>query len=70
MEVVIPVQSQIMAIADIYDALTASDRPYKPKLSLDRTLSILHQEAGAGKIDRDLLALFEQRQVYRVLTEI
>jgi HD-GYP domain-containing protein (c-di-GMP phosphodiesterase class II) len=65
----IPVQSQIMAIADIYDALTASDRPYKPKLSLDRTLSILHQEAGAGKIDQDLLALFEQRQVYRVLTE-
>jgi HD-GYP domain-containing protein (c-di-GMP phosphodiesterase class II) len=66
----IPVQSQIMAIADIYDALTASDRPYKPKLSLDRTLAILHQEAGAGKLDRDLLALFEQRQVYRGLTEI
>jgi HD-GYP domain-containing protein (c-di-GMP phosphodiesterase class II) len=66
----IPVQSQIMAIADIYDALTASDRPYKPKLSLDRTLAILQQEAGAGKIDRDLLALFEQRQVYRILTEI
>jgi HD-GYP domain-containing protein (c-di-GMP phosphodiesterase class II) len=65
----IPVQSQIMAIADIYDALTASDRPYKPKLSLDRTLAILHQEAAGGKINYDLLALFEQRQVYRVLTQ-
>jgi len=63
----IPVQSQIMTIADIYDALTASDRPYKPRLSLDRTLAILHQEAATGKIDSDLLALFEQRQIYAVL---
>ena len=64
----IPIQAQIMAIADIYDALTASDRPYKPKLSLDRSLSILQQEATAGKLNRDLLALFEQRQVYSVLS--
>ncbi len=66
----IPIQSQIMAIADIYDALTASDRPYKPKLSLDRTLAILHQEAGAGKLNTNLLALFEQRQVYSVLSDL
>jgi HD-GYP domain-containing protein (c-di-GMP phosphodiesterase class II) len=63
----IPIQSQIMAIADIYDALTANDRPYKPKLPLDRTLSILDQEANAGKLNSSLLALFEQRQVYTVL---
>ena len=63
----IPIQSQIMTIADIYDALTASDRPYKPRLSLDRSLAILRQEASAGKIDSNLLALFEQRQVYTVL---
>ncbi len=60
----IPLQSQIMTIADIYDALAAGDRPYKPRLSIDRTLAILRQEAAAGKIDRDLLALFEQRQIY------
>ena len=65
----IPVQSQIMTIADIYDALTASDRPYKPRLSLDRSLSILRQEAAAGKLNHHLLELFEQRQVYSVLTE-
>jgi HD-GYP domain-containing protein (c-di-GMP phosphodiesterase class II) len=65
----IPIQSQIMTIADIYDALTASDRPYKPRLSLDRTLAILHQEAAVDKIDIDLLRLFEQRQVYTVLGE-
>jgi HD-GYP domain-containing protein (c-di-GMP phosphodiesterase class II) len=63
----IPIQSQIMAIADIYDALTAHDRPYKPRLSLDRTLQILRQDAAQGKLNADLLALFEQRQVYQVL---
>jgi HD-GYP domain-containing protein (c-di-GMP phosphodiesterase class II) len=66
----IPIQSQIMTISDIYDALTASDRPYKAKLSLDRSLAILRQEASAGKIDVDLLALFEQRQVYTVLVNV
>jgi HD-GYP domain-containing protein (c-di-GMP phosphodiesterase class II) len=65
----IPVQSQMMTIADIYDALTASDRPYKPRLSIDRTLAILHQEAAAGKLDSNLLDLFEQRQVYSVLSD-
>ncbi|WP_373538562.1 HD-GYP domain-containing protein [Chamaesiphon sp.] len=65
----IPIQSQMMTIADIYDALTASDRPYKPRLSLDRTLAILHQEAAGGKLDSNLLALFEQRQVYTVLSD-
>jgi HD-GYP domain-containing protein (c-di-GMP phosphodiesterase class II) len=66
----IPIQSQMMTIADIYDALTASDRPYKPRLSLDRSLAILHQEATDGKLDLNLLELFQQRQVYSVLNEI
>jgi HD-GYP domain-containing protein (c-di-GMP phosphodiesterase class II) len=63
----IPIQSQMMAIADIYDALTANDRPYKPKFSIDRSLSILRQEAESHKINADLLNLFEQQQVYRVV---
>jgi HD-GYP domain-containing protein (c-di-GMP phosphodiesterase class II) len=67
MAAAIPVQSQIMTIADIYDALTASDRPYKPRLPVDRSLAILYQEADLGKLDRHLLELFEQRQVYSVL---
>jgi HD-GYP domain-containing protein (c-di-GMP phosphodiesterase class II) len=66
----IPIQSQMMTIADIYDALTASDRPYKPRLSVERSLAILHQEANAGKLDRHLLELFEQRQVYAVLSDL
>jgi HD-GYP domain-containing protein (c-di-GMP phosphodiesterase class II) len=63
----IPIQSQMMAIADIYDALTANDRPYKPKFSIDRSLSILRQEAESHKINADLLDLFEQQQIYRVV---
>ena len=66
----IPIQSQMMTIADIYDALIASDRPYKPRLSLDRTLAILRQEAATGKIDRNLLELFEQRQVYSIVGDL
>jgi HD-GYP domain-containing protein (c-di-GMP phosphodiesterase class II) len=59
----------MMTISDIYDALTASDRPYKPRLLLDQSLAILHQEAKAGKLDLHLLELFEQRQAYSVLME-
>ncbi|MDK3155160.1 HD domain-containing phosphohydrolase [Kamptonema cortianum] len=63
----IPIQTQIMSIADIYDALTASDRPYKRRLPVDVVLNILRAEAGKNKINTDLVELFEQRQVYKVL---
>lgn len=60
-------QTQILTIADIYDALTASDRPYKRRLPIDTALKILKQEAANHKINSDLVELFEQRQVYAVL---
>lgn len=63
----IPLQTQILTIADIYDALTASDRPYKRKLPLETTLQILTQEAHKGKLNLDLVELFHQRQVFQVL---
>lgn len=63
----IPSQTQIVTIADIYDALTAADRPYKRRLPVDMVLQILHEEADSNKINSDLVQLFEQRQVYRVL---
>src|SRR5207244_1325064 len=44
----IPVQSRMMAIADIYDALTASDRPYKKALRAEEALAILDAERRAG----------------------
>ncbi len=63
----IPIQTQILTVADIYDALTASDRPYKNRLSVETTLKILRQEASKNKINSDLVELFEQRQVFKVL---
>ena len=63
----IPVQTQMMTIADIYDALTAGDRPYKQGLPVEVALRILREEASHNKINPDLLHLFEQRQVFSVL---
>jgi HD-GYP domain-containing protein (c-di-GMP phosphodiesterase class II) len=66
----IPVQSKMMTIADIYDALVAWDRPYKKAVPVTRALDILHEEAGQGKIDRDLLGLFVEAKVFeRTLAE-
>ena len=54
----IPVQSKMMTISDIFDALTASDRPYKAAVPVDRALDILGFERKAGAVDGDLLELF------------
>ena len=60
----IPVQTRMMTIADIYDALTATDRPYKRAVTAERALDILGAEAKDGHIDRDLLTTFIQAQVF------
>ena len=60
----IPVQTRMMTIADIYDALTATDRPYKRAVTAERALDILGFEAKDGHIDRDLLTTFIQAQVF------
>jgi HD-GYP domain-containing protein (c-di-GMP phosphodiesterase class II) len=49
-----------MGIADIYEALTAYDRPYKPPLSREEALSILNREVDAGRIDRELFRIFKE----------
>ncbi len=60
----IPIQSKMMTISDIYDALTASDRPYKHAVSTDRALDILHDEAAKGDLDKDLLEIFATRRIF------
>ena len=62
----IPVQSRMMTIADIYDALTARDRPYKAAVPVDRALQILEFEAKDGHIDKDLLDLFVNAKVFEL----
>ncbi len=68
-EAQIPVQSKMMTISDIFDALTASDRPYKKALPAERALNILHEEANAGHIDVDLLRVFIESEIYQEVLE-
>jgi HD-GYP domain-containing protein (c-di-GMP phosphodiesterase class II) len=60
----IPVQSRMMTVSDIYDALTASDRPYKRAISTERALDILNMEVNDGLLDRDLVTIFVDAKVY------
>ncbi len=64
----IPVQSKLMAISDIFDALLARDRPYKRAVSLQESLGILEGEAKDGLLDRNLLDIFIEARVYEVTT--
>ncbi|HEY0159005.1 MAG TPA: HD domain-containing phosphohydrolase [Thermoanaerobaculia bacterium] len=60
----IPMQSRMMAISDIYDALTASDRPYKRAISTERALDILKMEVNDGLLDPNLVDTFVEAKVY------
>jgi response regulator RpfG family c-di-GMP phosphodiesterase len=60
----IPVQSKLMAVADVYDALTAADRPYKAAVSVERSLEILEQEANVNLLDTEVLRIFVEARIY------
>ncbi len=60
----IPVQSRMMTISDIFDALRAWDRPYKKQQPPRRALDILADEAEQGKLDRDLLTVFRESKIW------
>src|SRR2546425_12600657 len=60
----IPIQTRMMTISDIYDALTAADRPYKPAVAPARALDIMADEVKAGQLDRELYRLFVDGRVY------
>jgi len=58
------VQARIMGIADIFEALTARDRPYKPGMKLSQALHILRNLRDNGHIDPDLYDVFVKQKVY------
>lgn len=58
------VQARVMAIADIFEALTAGDRPYKKGKSLSESLHILGKFRLNGHIDPDLFDVFIKQKVY------
>ncbi len=65
----IPLPAKIMAVADIYDALTAADRPYKKAVPKERALQILDLEAKDKHIDFELLQIFKDKSIYNVIEE-
>lgn len=65
----IPVQTRMMTIADIYDALTAADRPYKRAVSRDRALDILRDEVEGEMLDRELYRIFVDSRIYDLVDD-
>jgi HD-GYP domain-containing protein (c-di-GMP phosphodiesterase class II) len=61
----IPIQSRMMTVSDIYDALTANDRPYKRAVTSERALDILKMEVNDGLLDSSLVDVFIDAQVYQ-----
>jgi len=58
------IESQIVTVADIYDALTAHDRPYKPPMPHERAANILTAEANGGFINQEVVELFLGERLY------
>lgn len=65
----IPFGAKLMAITDIFDALTAGDRPYKPRMPLDRALFILRDEAAHGRLVSEAVELFITRELWTLILE-
>ncbi len=60
----IPVQTRMMTVSDIYDALTASDRPYKRAVPAQKALDILNAEVKEKKLDPDLVKIFIEAKIW------
>ncbi len=58
------IRSRILAVADVFDALTAQDRPYKPAIPIDKSLEILEDDASKGGLDSELVAIFKNERAY------
>ncbi len=63
----ITLQGRVLCVADVFDALTAKDRPYKKSTPLDRTLEILQMDAESGLFDKNIVELFIREKIYLAL---
>lgn len=60
----ISLQARIMCIADMFEALTAFDRPYKKAMPIDDVLTLLNKEVETGTIDSNIVNLFIENKLY------
>ena len=63
----IPKEVRLLTILDIFEALTAKDRPYKKPMTVERALSILESMVSNGDLDGDILALFKGSRAWEKL---
>jgi hypothetical protein len=61
----IPVEARILTVLDIYDALTAGDRPYKPAMSVEKALAILKEMADSGRLDTKIVDRFIRSEAWQ-----
>ena len=61
----IPLEVRILTIIDVFDALTARDRPYKPAMSIEKAFAVLDDMASGGQIDARLLRLFMDSEAWK-----
>ena len=66
----IPLAARVMAVCDIFDALTAMDRPYKSAISSSQAASILQDEARRGLIDQDIVDIFLDARLHESLMKV
>ncbi len=60
----IPWEVRLLTILDVFDALTARDRPYKPPMPAEKALNILHSMVEEGSLDGDILSLYEASKAW------
>ena len=63
----IPVQAKMMTVCDIFDALSAADRPYKKAVPPERALGILEMSVRQKELDPDLFRLFVDAKIYQLI---
>ena len=62
-------ETRTMTVCEIFDALTASDRPYKKAMPLEKAIQILRWEAEEGGLESDIVELFVKYEVYKKVME-
>ena len=60
----------MLAVTDLFEALTASDRPYKKGMPLEKVYAIMEGEAERGKLDPDLVKIMKEKDVYSRFLEM
>lgn len=63
----IPIEGRILALVDIFDSLTAGDRPYRKAFSVEDALNVLESLVEDGKLDKDLFEIFKEHKVWEMV---